>query len=84
MCEFLENYVEKQLNPAQLGQVLHSTLLNINPQHLDLTYISIKALGSIITQTGDNFSNKEQRDFIMQGICKAANIPKEDIAEAAL
>ena len=49
-----------------------------------MTYISIKALGAIIEQTGDNFSNKEQRDFIMQAICKASTMRNEDIAEAAL
>ena len=83
LCEFLET-VKKRLQPTQLGQILHSTILNIDDQHEDLTKISVRALSKILQQTRENFKIKEQRDFIMQGICKGMISKNEDIAEEAL
>ena len=84
MCEFLDTSVQKSLQLDQIGQILHSTILNIDGQHEDLTLIAVKALNSIITQTEPILQNKEQRDFIMNGICKAVTMENDDISEKGL
>ena len=84
MSEFLEAYGVKHLQALQIGQILHATILNIDAEHMELTKIAIKALQRVIPLTGPNFQNKEQRDFIMEGICRAAMMEDEEVAEEAL
>jgi hypothetical protein len=56
--EFVEMY-EKKLNNTQIGQILHSTVLNINGDDLELTEIAIQALSRAIPSTHENFANDE-------------------------
>ena len=37
LSEFLDTYVDKQLNQDQIGQILHATICNINATQLELT-----------------------------------------------
>lgn len=84
MCEFLDLYIQKPLMPDQIAQILHATLCNIAPEQLELSEISIKALQRTICQTGPNFQNKEQRDFIMDGLFRAIEIPHQQIQTDAI
>lgn len=74
MVEFLTDHFEKELTNDQIGQILHSTICNIDPEMIELSIIAIKALNRAMPQTGPNFANKEQRDFIMQGLFRAIGI----------
>ena len=51
---------------------------------LELSSIAIKALNRAMPQTTPNFSNKEQRDFIMQGLFRAINLQNEDLQRDAI
>ena len=55
-----------------------------NSQELELTGIAIKALTRTIPSTCENFCNKDQRDFIMEGIFRAMFINDEQIQIDAL
>ena len=55
MSEFLETCVPKRLQAAQIGQILHATILNIDEEHVELTRIAIKALQRVVPSTGQNF-----------------------------
>jgi len=61
LCEFLDQYIDKQLNQEQIGKILHSMICNIsqdqggNNQEIELTGIAIKALQRTIPSTGLNF-----------------------------
>jgi hypothetical protein len=55
LCEFLDQYIDKQLRPEQIGQVLHATICNIDAQQIELSRIAIKALQRIIPYTEQNF-----------------------------
>lgn len=78
MVEFLDEYIGKQLRNEQIGQVLHSTICNLDPTSKDLALIAIKALQRTIPSTGANFQNKDQRDFIMDGLFRAMAIDDEE------
>lgn len=69
--EFIDLY-SRRLNNDQIGRVLHSTVLNIDPANIPLTLIAIKALSRAIPLTSENFSVDEQRNFIVDGLFKAA------------
>ena len=62
--EFIDLY-ERSLNNSQIGRVLHSTILNIDSQNLELTNIAIQALGRAIPLTQENFAVDDQRAFII-------------------
>lgn len=81
--EFIEQY-GKRLNNDQIGRVLHSTILNIDVSNLPLTRIAIKALLRAIPLTAENFGVEAQRNFIVEGLFRAAEIEDEDIQETAL
>jgi hypothetical protein len=50
-----------------------------NNQEVELTGIAIKALQRTIPSTRENFFNKDQRDFIMDGIFRAMFMNDEQI-----
>jgi len=81
--EFVEMY-DKKLNNKQIGQILHSTVLNINSEDQELTEIAIQALSRAIPSTAENFANDEQRTFIVDGLFKAAEMGNASIEEVAL
>lgn len=58
---------------------MHATICNINATQIELTQIAIKALQRTISSTSQNFANKEQRDFIMEGVFRAIEIDDEQI-----
>jgi hypothetical protein len=62
--EFIEIY-GRTLNNSQIGRVLHSTILNIDSQNLELTKIAIQALSRAIPLTKENFAVDDQRIFII-------------------
>lgn len=64
--------------------MLHSTICNLDPASKELAEIAIKALLRIIPSTSQNFENKDQRDFIMDGLFRALEINEEDIQVKAL
>ena len=81
--EFIELY-DKNLNNNQVGQVLHSTILNIDPQNRELTKIAVEALVRTMPLTRENFAIEEQRAFIVDGLFKAAEMDDVDIQEKAI
>ena len=81
--EFIDQYGRK-LNNTQIGQVLHSTILNIDQQNKELTKIAIQALGRAIPLTAENFAVDDQRAFIIEGLFKAAEMDDSEIQEIAL
>ena len=84
MSEFLEPCVPKTLQAGQVGQILHATILNIDAAHPELARIAIKALQRVIPSTANNFQNKEQRDFIMEGVLRAAQMDDDEVQEEAI
>ena len=44
LSEFLDQYIDKDLQEAQIGQILHATICNIDQNHIELTQIAVKAL----------------------------------------
>jgi hypothetical protein len=81
--EFIDQY-SRTLNNNQIGRILHSTILNIDAQNIELTKIAIQALGRAIPLTSENFAVDDQRDFIVNGLFKAAEMDDVDIQEIAL
>lgn len=81
--EFIDQY-SRTLNNNQIGRILHSTILNIDAQNIELTKIAIQALGRAIPLTSENFAVDEQRVFILDGLFKAAEMSDVDIQEIAL
>ena len=64
-CEFLEQIVEanpdvpRLLSLEQIGDILHSSVLNIDKNHIELTKIAIKALQRTIPATKPCFAVAE-------------------------
>jgi hypothetical protein len=81
--EFIDQY-SRTLNNNQIGRILHSTILNIDAQNIELTKIAIQALGRAIPLTSENFAVDDQRAFIVNGLFKAAEMDDVDIQEIAL
>ena len=82
--EFIEIY-GRTLNNSQIGRVLHSTILNIDSQNLELTKIAIQALSHAIPLTKEIFAvDDPQRISIIKGLLMAAEMDDEEIQEIAL
>jgi len=81
--EFIDQYSRTLIN-NQIGRILHSTILNIDAQNIELTKIAIQALGRAIPLTSENFAVDDQRAFIVNGLFKAAEMDDVDIQEIAL
>ena len=67
------------LSLEQIGDILHSSVLNIDKNHIELTKIAIKALQRTIPATKPCFAVAEQRDFIMNGIFQAASLQDDQV-----
>jgi importin subunit beta-1 len=81
--EFIDQY-GKSLNNTQVGQVLHSTILNIDPHNREVTKIAVEALVRAMPLTRENFVIEDQRAFIVDGLFKAAEMDDVDIQEKAM
>jgi len=58
--------------------MIHSIVLNIDAGYIDLTRIAIHALLRTIPATAECFKVDAQRQFIIDGLVKAANIDDID------
>jgi hypothetical protein len=64
--------------------MLHAMILNIDGEKIELTRIAIQALLRTIPSTKKLFTDDLKREFIMNGLLKAANIDDHDTQNAAM
>ena len=81
LCEFIED--DSFLTPDDVCQVLGATVLNINPDQVELTCISLDALTRTIPYIRPNFAIENQRKLIMDGLIKAAKMEDDDCSSKA-
>lgn len=64
--------------------MLHATFVNIDESNNEVTSIALDAINRIMPTVGLCFEVKEQRDYIMEGLLKAATFSDDDIKEMAI
>ena len=64
--------------------MLHATFVNIDESNNEVTSIALDAINRIMPTIGLCFEVKEQRDYIMEGLLKAATFSDDDIKEMAI
>lgn len=80
LSEFIEG---EPLTQLQVGQMLHSTIVNITSTNLPLTKIAVETLLRLLPSTAECFAIEGQRDYILEGIFTAIRVDDDDIRETA-
>ena len=81
--EFIQK-MGRSLSQQQTLSMLHATFTNIDESNNEVTSIALDAINRIMPTIGQCFEVKEQRDYIMDGLLKAASFSDEDVQEKAL